>query len=338
MSRFNRAFVLLSCCLASAVILLHCAAASAQPRREKTTTADVKPAAKGLVPLNEMSASDRYKDQDGGLYGGGQNIPPAALRQTAEAELKKIQPLDADGKPAADGRIVFISLSMSNATQEFSTFKQVADRDPRKSPKLTIVDCAQGGQTMARWADPDAAPWSEAMRRLEAAKVTPQQVQVAWVKPANAGPRGELKEHGVQLYRDTLTTLQNMKKTFPNLRIVYLSSRIFGGYASSQLNPEPYAYEGAFACRWLIQDQMDGEPRLNYDPAKGAVHAPLLLWGPYLWANGETPRKEGTLNWSPDDFVNDLTHPSQSGRAKVAGALLEFVATDALAKSWFAER
>jgi len=297
--------------------------------------AEVRPEAKGLVPLDEMSAGDRYKGEDGGLYGGGQNRPPDALRKAAEAEIAKIQPLDRDGKPSSNGQIVFISLSMSNATQEFSTYKPLADADSRKNPKVTVVDCAQGGQTMARWADPNAQPWSVAMERLAKAQVTPQQVQVAWVKPANARPQGDLKQHGVQLYRDTLTTLQNMKKTFPNLRIVYLSSRIFGGYATTELNPEPYAYEGAFVCRWLIQDQMDGEPRLNYDAAKGAVHAPLLLWGPYLWGNGETPRKNGGLTWSPEDFGPDLTHPGQSGRRKVANALLEFFATDPLAKPWY---
>src|SRR5687767_8227781 len=68
----------------------------------------------GFKPLTEMTAEDRYKDQDGGLYGNGQNTPPEAHRRAAEAELAKIQPLDRDGKPAADGRIVFVSISMSN--------------------------------------------------------------------------------------------------------------------------------------------------------------------------------------------------------------------------------
>jgi hypothetical protein len=307
-------------------VLLYTAALPAQ---------EIKPAAKGLVPINEMSASDRYKGEDGGLYGKGQNVPPDAHRKAAETELSKIRPLNAEGQPANDGKIGFISLSMSNATQEFSVFKPLADADSRKSPRVQVVDCAQGGQTMARWADPNSPPWTEAFRRLERANLSPKQVQVAWVKPANAGPQGDLKEHGTALYRDTLVTLQNMKKQFPNLRIVYLSSRIFAGYADSRLNPEPYAYEGGFVCRWLINDQIDGEPRLNYDPAKGAVNAPLLLWGPYLWANGETPRKSGNLTWSVDDLGPDRTHPSNSGRRKVADALLEFVATDPLAKPWY---
>src|SRR3954463_12550061 len=114
-----------------------------------------------LAPLTDMTAQDRYEGEDGGLYGGGSNTPPPALRQAAEAQLARIQPLDAAGKPAADGRIVFVSISMSNATMEFSTFKRIADPSPKKGPQLTIVDCAQGGQAMAQWAPPDARPWAE---------------------------------------------------------------------------------------------------------------------------------------------------------------------------------
>src|SRR5262245_36084008 len=85
----------------------------------------------GLKPLTEMSATDRYKGEDGGLYGGGKNEPPPALAAAARKELELIVPRDADGKPAADGMIALVSLSMSNATQEFSTFKPMADRDPQ---------------------------------------------------------------------------------------------------------------------------------------------------------------------------------------------------------------
>jgi hypothetical protein len=291
----------------------------------------------GLKPLTEMSADDRYKEQDGGLYGGGQNLPPAAHRAAAEAELAKIQPLDAGGKPSADGRVVLVSISMSNATQEFSVFKRMADRDPAKSSKLTIVDCAQGGQAMAEWAPPGAAPWGEALRRLESAGVTPQQVQVAWVKLANKGPRGELEEHGCKLQRDTVAVLQNAKAKFPNLRVAYLGSRIYAGYATNPLNPEPYAYESAYVVRWLIQDQITVKPELNFDAARGDVKSPLLLWGPYFWGDGITPRKADGLVWTRDDLGGDGTHPSPAGREKVAKMLLEFFKGDELARGWFAE-
>jgi hypothetical protein len=289
----------------------------------------------GLIPLNELSADQHYKKQDGGLYGGGLNSPPAAHRQAAEQELAKIQTLDANGQPAANGKIVFISISMSNATQEFSRFKQLADIDPDKSDKLTIVDCAQGGQAMAEWATAHAPAWAEAARRLEAAAVSPQQVQVAWIKLANKGPTGDLEDHARLLTRDTQKVLQLAKEKFPNLRIVYLSSRIYGGYATNNLNPEPFAYESAFAVRWLIQEQIRGDASLIYSASQGEVKTPLLLWGPYLWADGTRPRKSDQLSYLREDLANDGTHPSQSGRDKVAQQLLSFLKTDPLAKPWF---
>ncbi len=269
----------------------------------------------GLKPLDQMTADDRHQGEDGGLYGGGKNVPPDALKLRAEEELKNIAPID--------GRIVLLSISMSNATQEFSRFKKIADADAAKSGSLTIVDGAQGGQAMAEWAPPDAAPWTEAERRIKAAGVTPAQVQVAWIKPANKGPTGDLAAHGRKLQKDTQAVIQNAKKRFPNLRIVYLSSRIYGGYAANRLNPEPYAYESAFAVRWVIQEQKEG---------------PVVLWGPYLWADGTTPRKSDGLVWTRDDLGKDGTHPSESGRDKVARMLLAFFKTDPLAKVWFTAR
>jgi hypothetical protein len=289
----------------------------------------------GLKPLTEMSADDKYKGEDGGLYGGGKNEPPAAHAAAAKKEAAKIVPLDAEGKPAADGKVVLISISMSNATQEFSFFKGVADRDADKSPRLTIVDCAQGGQAMAEWVDPKGGPWTETSRRLGMAKVDPRQVQVAWIKLANKGPSGDLAEHGRKLQKDTLAVIQNAKARFPNLRIVYLSSRIYGGWSAGRLNPEPFAYEGAFAVRWLIQDQIKGDAALNYDSERGAVKAPILLWGPYLWGDGTTPRKSDGLVWERKDLAGDGTHPSESGRAKVADLLLKFFKSDVTARPWF---
>jgi len=201
----------------------------------------------GLKPLSEMTAEDRYKGEDGGLYGGGKNEPPLAHLAAAREQTGRIVPLDAGGKPSKGGIIGLVSVSMSNATMEFSLFKQMADQDAQKSSRVVIVDCAQGGQAMAEWVDPKARPWAEADRRLVQAKVSPKQVQVIWIELANKGPRGDLAEHGRKLKRDTLAVLQNAQARFPNLRIAYLGSRIYGGYATTALNPEPYAYEGAEA-------------------------------------------------------------------------------------------
>ncbi|WP_254506536.1 hypothetical protein [Anatilimnocola floriformis] len=287
----------------------------------------------GFKPLNEMTADDKYKGEDGGLFGEGKNKPPSYYSQFLADASVKIKPLDAAGKPAKDGVIGVISISMSNATQEFSMFKRIADADEAKSPRVRIVDCAQGGQTMAQWAPRDARPWEVAANLLTQAKVSPQQVQIAWVKLANAGPRGDLQEHGRKLEKDTLAVLKNAHEKFPNLRMVYLSSRIYGGYGTGMLNPEPYAYEGAFVVRWIIQDHMK---RFGGRGSVGNDYGSMgITWGPYLWADGTTPRASDKLIYTREDLAGDGTHPSQEGRKKVADQLLNFFKTDWNAKQWF---
>lgn len=289
----------------------------------------------GLKPLCDMTADDRYEGQDGGLYGGGKNTPPEPHRKAAESALANVQPRDARGKPAADGQIGFISISMSNATQEFSTFVQLANADPTKSPRVQVVDCAQGGQAMAEWVDPQARPWQVAAQRLQSADLAPEQVQVVWIKLANKGPSGSLEQHGRKLQKDTEAVIHNAKTKFPNLQIAYLSSRIYGGWSGGSLNPEPYAYESGFVVRRLIQDQAAGNAELNYDVKRGDVKAPVLLWGPYLWADGVNARKSDGLTWPRSDLGPDGTHPSNSGREKVARLILDFCKTDPLAAPWF---
>jgi hypothetical protein len=298
----------------------------------------------GLKPLTELGTG-KYKGEDGGLYGGGSNEPPAEHRAAALRELAQIQPRDADGKPAADGKIGFISVGMSNTTMEFSTFKRKADADPLKSPAVAIVDCAQGARAASLWAidgegNRGPSPWPVVDARLKEAGVSPKQVQAAWIKHAQGQPHTLAQfpamPHTQFLANNTILTLQRLRQRFPNLRVAYLSSRIYAGYATALTNPEPLAYEGAFAARWVIQAQIKGDPLLNYDSARGPVLAPLVLWGPYLWANGVKTREGDNLVWLKDDLTpNDGTHPSSSGRDKVTNLLLDFLHHNELARSWY---
>jgi len=301
----------------------------------------------GLIPLTEMKRDATYKGQSGGLYGRGRNIPPESHQAAAQKELAKIQPLDAEGRPSKDGKIVLISLGMSNTTQEFSAFKELADADPNKSPDVIIVDCAQGGQAAHQWAYPQEgrnkqrpSPWTIMDERIKKAGVTAEQVQVVWLKQAQMGPAqlGEFPRHAESLRDDTAIILRELKLRFENLRIAYLSSRIYAGYATTPLNPEPYAYESAFSVRWLIEAQIKGDAGLNYDASKGEVKSPLLLWGPYLWGDGLKARKSDGLIWKRADLGGDGTHPSTSGRRKVAEMLLKFFKTDPNAKGWFVKK
>jgi hypothetical protein len=287
----------------------------------------------GLVPLVDMGAAT-YEGESGGLYGDGENAMPAAHQTAGVAIAESIEPLDASGDPDPDGSYVLISVGMSNTTQEFQQLLQLVEADSDKDPHLVVVDGAQGGQTASVWANPGAMVWSVLAQRLQQAGVTAQQVAVAWVKQANAGPSGSFPGYAQDLQADLQATAQNLHAAFPNIKIAYHSSRIYAGYATTALNPEPYAYQSAFSVRWLLLDQIGGSAELNFDPGAGAVQAPWLSWGPYLWGNGLEARCDG-LTWACSDLANDGTHPSSAGREKVAEMLHQFLRTDATARLWY---
>lgn len=95
---------------------------------------------------------------------------------------------------------------------------------------------------------------------------------------------GELPAHARALQADISAILNIAKAHYPNLRVVYLLSRAFGGWSGrSSGSPEPYTYESGFGTRWAVQSQIQGGAQLNYEPARGEVKSPLLMWGPYLW-------------------------------------------------------
>ncbi len=311
------------------------------------TPGAARPAAResiGLTPLTDMGAEDRYKGQEGGLYGKGENQPPETLLHAALKASGEVQPLNEKGDPTPDGTIGLISVGMSNTTREFQTFLTMVNRDEEKSPSVVVVDGAQGGMDASSWATPQsgdragrADPWKVLDQRLKQAGVAPEQVQVAWIKQAQANPAsmGDFPRHAEKLRDNMAVIVRKLAERFPNLKLVYLSSRIYAGHAATPLNPEPYAYESAFAVRRLIRDQIEAKPGESTNPGGGDIDAPVLLWGPYLWADGVAGRQADDLVWTREDLAGDGTHPSTSGQRKVAALLLRFFKTDPTTRTWF---
>ncbi|MSR40137.1 MAG: hypothetical protein EXS02_15040 [Planctomycetes bacterium] len=286
----------------------------------------------GAVPLFDLTGS--YLGFPGGLYGSGQNVPPPA-HATLGAQLRaQVVPRDSAGNPASGGRIVVLSIGMSNTAQEFSTWVATANADPNRNPAVAVVDGAQGGQDATIIANPAANFWTVVDQRLAAAAVTPAQVQVVWLKEAIAGVNGGFPASAQQLQGLLAQIARNIKARYPNTRLCFCSSRTYAGYATSALNPEPYAYESGFSVQWLLQQQIAGDPTLNCNAAAGAVVAPWLGFGPYLWTDGLTPRSDG-LQWTCADVSADGTHPSLLGRAKIAALLQTFFTTNGMTAPWY---
>src|ERR1051325_6341134 len=106
----------------------------------------------GMTPVNDLGVRS-YKGFPGGLYPNGiNNPPPAHLAAGMDRATNLVKPRNSAGVvDLANGKIVLISVGMSNTTQEFSQFVSLANADPSKNPQLVIVDGAQGGQDASTW-------------------------------------------------------------------------------------------------------------------------------------------------------------------------------------------
>jgi hypothetical protein len=270
----------------------------------------------------------------GGLYPNGSNSPPAAHRDAGRTIARRIVPLDVHGSPDdQNGKIGMISVGMSNTAMEFSTFRSLAQADGRLNPHLVLVNGAQAGQTAEYWLNPGASTWQVVNQRLADAGLTPLQVQVVWLKLTRTGG-GNFPQKAQTLQADLITIVQNIHQLYPNVQIVFLSSRTRSYTYWNGLSPEPAAFETGFAVKWLIEEQINGAPELNYNPQNGPVRAPYLMWAAYLWADGIQPRNDGFI-WTAEDLVSDCTHPSDAGRMKAAGLLVNFFTNDPAAAPWF---
>ena len=277
------------------------------------------------TPLTDLGLA-QYLGFAGGLYPNGKNSRPSAYDAAGIALGATVQPVDSDGKPSTAGKIVMISIGMPNASCEFSEFIRLADADARKNPSLLMIDAARDGAAATQIAVPFGDYWMHVDRQLQRCEVSAAQVQVVWLKTALARESRGFPENARLLLRTLRSIVEILRTKFLQLKLVYVSSRAYGGYSESDLSPEPTAYESAFAVKWLVEE------RINNPSADKSI--PWVSWGPYLWADGLTPRSDG-LVWERNDFELDGVHTSPQGALKGATMLLEFFQKDTAAKLWF---
>jgi uncharacterized protein YjdB len=338
------------------------------------------------IPLMDMASSQNYLNSQGGLYENSSDTVPADHAADGQAIAATIQPLDTNGNPSSSGKIAFVSVGMSNAADEFGLFISDAASDTAVNhTTLVIANGAAGSQVAPCWtAATGPAPCGTGVEneydRVRDTVLTPlglteQQVQVIWLKEADSTPGvGGCGTNGDSPCRSLCDTtiagcsntvtgteavryesevgeiLRAAKTRWPNLKLAFLSTRIYAGYATTDLNPEPYAYEYGFSAKWLIEAQITQIRTGTVDPIAGDLDyndgtAPWTAWSAYIWANGDIPRSDG-LVWcdgqagSPCDgevdFQSDGTHPDVVGGQKVANMLLNFFLGSPYTASWFA--
>src|SRR4029077_4749971 len=134
--------------------------------------------------------------------------------------------------PNPSGTVVFLSIGMSNASQEFSFFATGEAKDARRASAVTMVNGAQGGQVAVKWISATDPTWSVVDQRLATAGVTNQQVEVVWLKQADFVPQHpdfETYAHTLQTELGPITSIAAQR--YPHLRQVFVSARTYGGYS-----------------------------------------------------------------------------------------------------------
>jgi len=173
------------------------------------------------TPLMDFIPGETYQGLAGGLYGNNSNVIPVRHDQDGKTLAASLHPIN--------GKIVFLSIGMSNNTIEFcggNTFNygqpnqpcptscpNPASNQPQSfmakaqasgvlNPALVIWDGAMGGETFLDW-DPyitntkgcpvnPTNPWCNYDRvkgDLNAAGLDESQVQAIWLKNANGYPK-----------------------------------------------------------------------------------------------------------------------------------------------------
>jgi len=279
--------------------------------------------------------TETYQEKKGGLYPDGSNERPAAHNAEGLRIAQTIRPLDADGKvDETDGKIVWLSIGMSNTGQATNGFFNEITNHPEKNPQLELVNGAFGGQAINQINNPNSGYWNNIVKqRLKPLGLTPEQIQIVWFKQAEMGPTNtDFEEYTTELKTKYANVMRILKQKYPNLKLVYLSPRTYAGYAKTRLNPEPFAWYTGWTIKFLIEDQINGVADLRFKGADAPVA--WLAWGPYLWANGEKANGNG-LFYLETDYSQDGTHPSNNGVQKIGKEIYRFFSTDETAVPWF---
>ncbi len=204
------------------------------------------------------------------------------------------------------------------------------------------------------WQSPAGAEYDRIRdEELEPFGLSEQQVQVVWLQVLDA-VWSDFPANSYRLVADIAIITRTLRIRYPNLRLIFLGSRVYGGWvAGSNWDnlKEPHSYETGFAMKWLIEAQIDqmGNGGTIVDERAGDLNyntvAPWIGWGAYFWADGVNPRPDGH-SWSIEDFQARFQMPmglvrggdvrlSVEGREKAASLLLTFFKTSPQTRCWF---
>jgi len=256
------------------------------------------------IPLTQLG-TDTYFMEQGGLYPGGANVPPANYL----TELEQV----ADSL-ATDNQLVVLGLGMSmmqNAMSGWEPFAAGQDTNPN----MTVVNGAIGSNQQ-RWADPLNDVWDRGPQMLTAVNLAPADVDVVIYHNAWSGPSSlPFPDHAVNMLNSITGTMDTILDVYPNTKLILVTNRHYA-YSPTSKHPEPYAYEEGFSWKWLVEDR---------------INCTAVCGPPIAWLADE---------WMPDwanhpEYYSDGLHLTGTGQAESGQLWHDALSTWSYTAPWY---
>ena len=313
------------------------------------------------IPIMDMTTAQNYYGFQGGLYENVTDAVPADHDADGKTFAAQVLPINSGQKNA----VVMLGIGMSIAGDEMAqVIKDWQTTTGTNTTSLKLINGAEGGATACVWTFAFDAPtacdnpiWPNNLYDFLKSQFfthtgyTESQVEVVYFESVERCPTtGSLPSPNADayVYEGFLGGVARaLKQRYPNVKMLVMTSRNYGGYDKECTSPEPYAYEYGFSTKWAIQAQINQIRTGEIDPIAGDVSytsAPWMVWAAYTWANGPIPRSDGLI-WCDGqtappcngevDIQSDGLHPNATGQIKLGNLLMNFFMNSPYTTGWF---
>ncbi|MFZ1799284.1 MAG: hypothetical protein WAU24_05415 [Chitinophagaceae bacterium] len=273
----------------------------------------------------------------GGLFPGGTNKATGDYANDLLQICSDIKPLNENGQISPFGKIGFVSIGPSTSLIMMNALIPKMHENKLVNPLIWPVPLGQGGMGINELISNSTFFWDTVVMKLKQYQLSPKQVQVVYFEEDdNDNYSSAFPQRPLDVKEKLKQGIQLLKVKFPNLRVAYILARtttIYMPIRDDNKQQEPIGYYLGFADKWLIEDQINGDPGLAYKGDHPV--APIITWGPSQWSDGDKMRSDG-FNWLRSD-TDDGLHPNDSGSDKLSTMFLNFLLNDQYAKLWFAK-
>jgi len=286
-----------------------------------------------MVPINDLGKGT-FNGFTGGLYPNGLNSPTGIYAADLYKICHHITPLDTFGNPSTNGKVLFVSLGWSTCGNNMRALENKTTGNPLTNPKLLLVTLNEGSGKgrLNDIANPNDQYWDVVASQIKKANTSFRQVQIIYLETEDSTKLITFPGRPVLVKNELESCFRIFQQKFPNVKVVYLLARTTTFGSNEHIfNTEPCPYYFGWACKWAIQDQINGVAGTAYKGENKV--SPIITWGFYQWADS-IPRTTDGFSWVESESSDGL-HANSVGQDTLSGRFQQFLLSDKNAKGWY---